>query len=145
VGTFTGRVGATALDLIAEGRQGVLAVLRGPGLRQGLARTVPELCTARPGLTLDAAREWLGTSFDLAVELARLRDGRYRVLRVAEVIGTDHGAVALRDIFTFSVERSAAGGAVEGSFAATGVVPRFVEELRLRGITLDQALFDRSR
>ena len=32
----------------------------------------------------------------------------------------------------------------EGSFAATGTVPRFVDELRLRGIALDPTLFDRS-
>ena len=91
----------------------------------------------------DAAREWLASSFDVGIELARLRDGRLRVIRVSEVAGIDGGAVSLRDVFQFAVERSAAGGALDGTFSATGYVPRFVEDMRLRGIAVDPGMFDR--
>lgn len=142
-GTLGGAAGAAVLDAIGEGRQGVIAIVRSPGLRQGLSRLVPELCAARPGLSPDVAREWLASAFDLGIELARLRDGRQRVLRVVEVSGIESGAVGLRDVFYFAVERAAAGGAVEGTFAPTGVVPRFVDDMRLRGIAVDPTLFDR--
>jgi pilus assembly protein CpaF len=105
---------------------------------------VPELCAVRPGLSPDAAREWLASSFDLGIEVARLRDGRLRVLRLTELAGVADGAVTLRDVFQFNVERAAAGGAVEGSFSSTGSIPRFVEELRLRGITIEASVFERA-
>jgi hypothetical protein len=37
------------------------------------------------------------------------------------------------------------GGAVEGSFLATGVVPRIADELAARGGPLDSAVFRRDR
>jgi pilus assembly protein CpaF len=99
---------------------------------------------ARPGLTPEAARSWLLGSFELAVEVARLRDGRYRVMRVAELYGSNGGILG-RDIFTFLVERTAAGGAIEGSFGPTGVVPRIADELAARGGAFDASLFKRDR
>jgi pilus assembly protein CpaF len=76
------------------------------------------------------------------IEIARLRDGRHRVLRVAE-LELEGNRVAVRDIFTFAVERTAAGGAVEGSFHPTGVVPGIVEDLAARGIQIDASIFKR--
>ena len=143
LGSFGGPAVGAALEAIGDGRQGVLAVTRAPSLRHAFARLAPEVCAARPGLTPDAAREWLASSFDVGIEVARLRDGRLRVLRVSEIAGPEAGSVGLRDVFQFAVERAAAGGALEGTFSATGSVPRFVEDLRLRGIALDPGLFDR--
>jgi pilus assembly protein CpaF len=143
LGSLGGPSVGAALEAIGDGRQGVLAVARAPSLRHAFARLAPEICATRPGLSPEAAREWLASSFDVGIELARLRDGRLRVIRVAEIAGVEAGAVGLRDVFQFAVERAAAGGALEGTFSATGAVPRFVEDLRLRGISLDPGLFDR--
>ena len=40
---------------------------------------------------------------------------------------------------------AAVGGSVEGSFLATGVVPRMAEDLAARGGPLDSAVFRRDR
>ena len=64
------------------------------------------------------------------------------MLRIAE-LGVEGNAVALRDVFTFNFERTAAGGAVEGSFHASGVVPRIVEDLQARGAAVDLSIFKR--
>ncbi len=101
------------------------------------------MMAARPGLTAEAARGWLGGSFELAVEIARLLDGRFRVMRVAE-IARDRDSDD-RDIFTFVIERTAAGGAIEGSFHPTGIVPQVAEDLAARGGGFDSALFKRDR
>src|SRR5262249_55999021 len=93
-------------------------------------------------ITADAATGWLLVSFELAIEIARLRDGRYRVMRIAELV-TSEGGVAGRDIFTFVVERTAVGGAIEGAFVPTGVVPRVAEELAARGGPVGSAGFRR--
>ena len=84
----------------------------------------------------------MATSFELAIEIAQLRDGRRRVMRIAEFQASDAGLIG-RDVFTFVVERTALGGTVEGSFVATGHVPRIAEDLGARGSPLDSAIFRR--
>lgn len=142
IGAFAGRVAAEVVDAMGDGIDGVLAAARAPTLRQAAARLTADLAVTKPGLTPDIAREWLASAFDLVIEIARLRDGRHRVLRVAE-LAVEGGHVAVRDIFTFAVERTAAGGAVEGSFHPTGVVPGIVEDLAARGIQIDASIFKR--
>lgn len=142
VGAFAGPVAAEVVDAMGDGVDGVLAAARAPTLRQAVARLTADLAATKAGITPEVAREWLASAFDLVIEIARLRDGRHRVLRVAE-LGIDGARVAIRDIFAFSIERTAAGGAIEGSFYPTGAVPGIIEDLAARGITVDPSIFKR--
>lgn len=138
-----GLIASEVLDAVAGGSDGVVAMMRAPTLRHAFARAVPEIAALRAGLPIEAVREWLNASFDVAIELVRLRDGRSRVARISEPAGVEGNAIGVRDIFTFTVERTASGGAVEGSFHPTGVVPKIAENLQACGLGLDPALFRR--
>jgi pilus assembly protein CpaF len=145
VSPFSGHVAAETLALIGEGAEGVIAGVYAPSLRTALDRVVPELAAARPGLSPEAAARWLSGSFAVAIETAKLRDARDRVLRVSELCPVDGDPCGTRDIFTFAPERTAAGGSVEGVFSASGVVPHVAEELAARGVAVDSGLFKRER
>lgn len=140
IGAFAGHVVTEVVDAVGDGFEGVMAAARAPSLRHLVARLPADIAATRGNISLEVAREWLASAFDLVVEVAKLRDGRMRVLRVGEMV-VENGQLVVRDVFTFVVERLAAGGAVEGSFAATGHVPRVAEDLALRGSALDPALF----
>lgn len=127
----------TLLDAIADGQNGVVLANPSGTLRQALDRLSADVAASR-SMDGGTARDWISAAFELAVEVGRLRDGRVRVLRVAELKGD-----APRDIFTFHFHRTATGGSVEGSFAATGLIPRVVEDLAARGLALDTAIFRR--
>ncbi len=142
VGAFAGPVAAELVDAMGDGVDGVLAAARAPTLRQAVLRLTADLAATKPGITPDVAREWLTSVFDLVIEIGRLRDGRHRVLRVSE-LGVEGSKVAIRDIFTFVVERTAAGGAVEGTFHPTGAVPGIIEDLGARGVHVDSSIFKR--
>ncbi len=142
VDSMSGAIATATLDLIGQGDDGVVAACRAPGLRRGLSRVVADLMGER-ALTLAGARESVAASFDIVLEVAKLRDGRSRVLRVAEVVGVRGEEIALNDIFNFHVERTAAGGAIEGSFTATGTVPMVMEDFRARGVPVERSLFTR--
>jgi pilus assembly protein CpaF len=131
------------IEIIGEGGSGITAALRAPNLQRALARLPADIVATRPSMSTDAAREWLASSFDIAIEISRLRDGRERVLRVCEITGASEREIQTQDIFTFVIERTAAGGSIEGTFSSSGVVPRLAEELRARGITLETSLFTR--
>lgn len=139
VAQLAGGVAAATLDAITEGMEGVVAGVSAPTLRQGLSRLVGQLVLYRPGLTPEAMREVVGEAFDVAVEVGTLADGRTRVMRIAELGGADAKGIVVRDVFTFTADAS--GG--DGNFSAAGVAPRIANELAIRGMKLDPAMFKR--
>jgi pilus assembly protein CpaF len=140
VAALAGHVGAAALEAVADGAEGVIAAVHAPSLRQGLSKLVAQLVLARPGFNVESARECVGEAFDIAIELGRLPDGRPRVIRLAELGGSDGKGVVARDVFTFVTE---GGGAGDGTFAVSGVVPRVVGEFAARGVKVDPNIFKR--
>ena len=139
---LAGGVAAATVDAMAEGSDGVLAALAAPTLRQGIGRLVNQLALHRPGLSLEVMREVVGEAFDIALEIGSFPDGRLRVTRIAELGGTDAKGIVARDLFVFNADATGGGG--DGSFSATGVVPRIANELAARGMKLDGALFKRT-
>lgn len=139
----TPELAAAVSEVVASGADGVLAVRRAPSARRGLLRLAVEIAAARPGFGIQASRELIAGAFDVVVEVARLRDDRVRVLRVAELTCVKGDEIELGELFTFVPDRTAAGGAVEGTFSASGHVPQVVESMRARGENLDSSLFSR--
>lgn len=125
---------------VCDGGDGVIATRTGSSLRRGLLRLVSELAVGRASAP---ARELLAGTFEVVIEVARLRDERHRVLRVAELVGTQADDFELADVFTFVADRTAAGGLIEGSFVPASTPPPVTEVLRLRGVATDSSLFSR--
>jgi pilus assembly protein CpaF len=134
---------AALLEQVSKGAQGVFLSATAATLRQTVSRMSTDLATVRSTIGTQVAREWIHAAFDIGLELTRLRDGRIRVVRLAEFRSSTNGQMTLRDIFTFAYHRTAAGGSVEGSFYATGTVPRIVEDIAARGMPLDTSIFRR--
>lgn len=137
------RLAAAALESMGAGTSGVLASLRASTLARGLLRLPADIASQRPDVGLEAAAGWVLSGFDLGVEVARLRDGRIRVLRIGELTSGIGGTLECQDIYRFAVTRVAAGGAVEGNFSPTGHQPRIAAQLLAAGIRIEGALFTR--
>ncbi|MES1174108.1 MAG: FHA domain-containing protein [Myxococcales bacterium] len=140
---FTGELCAKVVEAIADGADGIIAARYAPGLRRGLTRLPGVIAAHRPNIRNAAARELVSNAFEIVVEVARLRDERHRVLRIAEITGSSGEDIQTQDIFTFVMDRTAAGGAIEGVFQASGIVPQVVDAWRARGNTVEGAIFSR--
>jgi pilus assembly protein CpaF len=127
------------LGAIADGADGVIALRSASSLGRGLLRLRADLGSYTEG----AARALLAGTFEVVVEVARLRDDRHRVLRVAEIADASEASLELADVFTFVMDRTAAGGMIEGSFVPAATMPAITDMLRSRGATLDSSLFSR--
>lgn len=80
--------GAEALDLLVAmntGHEGALSTLHANSAADGLARLETMVLLAGTGLPLAAIRAQVGASLDLVVHVARLAEGRRRVVEVLEV------------------------------------------------------------
>jgi pilus assembly protein CpaF len=139
VTSLGGRIATATIDVIAEGSEGVLAGLGGPSLRHALARLASHIALAHPGSSVEAAREAVGQSFDVAVEVQQTDDGRLRAVRVAELEGSDDRGVVARDLFVLSTN-----GEGETSYIATGVSARMAHDFGARGVKLEGSASKRS-
>ncbi len=122
-----------------DGCDGIVAIRSASSVQRGLLRISAEL----RGRFGEGAPHALAGAFEVVVEIARLRDDRHRVLRVAEVLSADDGEIELSDVFTFAIDRTAAGGLIEGSFMPATNMPAVADLMRTRGALIDSALFTR--
>ncbi|MGH7270846.1 MAG: hypothetical protein ACREJ3_10490, partial [Polyangiaceae bacterium] len=100
VASLSGSVAAATIDAIGAGMAGVMAGVVAPSLSRALARLATQVAMARPGTTVETAREAVGDSFAVALEVSGDEDrGTPRILRIAEVTGIDAGVVGLKDVF----------------------------------------------
>jgi len=141
VGVMAGEIIGQVMEAIGGGTDGVTAAVRGPTLRQALARLAPALIAARPGLDAASARSWIASSFDVAIEVARVKSGRHRVLRIAE-LAAESNEIKTKDVFEFVLD-AANPERGEGIFQPTGVIPAVVSELKAHGHRIDEAIFRR--
>lgn len=139
IGTMT----ADIMNVQNERGGCLLAATRALTMRQALSRHPTESATLRTSMNPEDARNNFANTFHFVIEVARMSDGRSRVVRIAEP-QFEGGRVVPKDIFVFAIERTTAGGTMEGAHQATGFVPTLVEDLATRGIALDNQLFRRN-
>jgi pilus assembly protein CpaF len=139
-----GRTLAAVMEAIVRGSSGVLGGVHCNNVEQGLTRLSTGYAASIPGVSVDAARQNLVSSFDLVLEVGVYSDGRERVRRIVEPVCSPSGITQLQEIFAFFAERTAAGGSVEGSFLASGTEPKLLDELRSRGLHIEASLFHRA-
>jgi pilus assembly protein CpaF len=134
---------AALVDVLGGVSVGVVALREGRSIESTLVQLTAEMMTFHRGLSVEAARRAIASSFDLVLEVVRYRDGRQRVIRVVEIGRVSSDEIEIEDIFNFVTSSGTAGDVVEGTFRSTGVVPKFVEELLARGSPFDTNVFSR--
>jgi pilus assembly protein CpaF len=92
-----------------------------------------------------AVRQQIASAITAVVQIARLSDGRRKVVSLQEITGMEGDIVTIQEIFAFAQTGVTGDGTVEGYFHATGIRPKFAERLRTRGIHLSEDMFDPER
>jgi pilus assembly protein CpaF len=91
-----------------------------------------------------AIRQQIASAITIVVQVARLSDGSRRVTHLTEITGMEEDVVSMQDIFVFEKRGVSPQGRVLGTFAATGIRPKFAEKLTASGIAVPAALFEHS-
>jgi pilus assembly protein CpaF len=125
-----------ALDMLQAmntGHDGSMTTVHSNSPRDALARLETMVLMAGVDLPSRAIREQITSAIQLLVHVRRFEDGVRRIETIAEMSGMESNTPLLQDIFVYR-RRGRQGRRLLGEFAATGIVPHFVEELRQRGI-----------
>jgi pilus assembly protein CpaF len=93
-------------------------------------------------MTIASIRGQIANAIHVIVQLSRQSDGKRKVTSIAEITGLEGDIIQMQEIFKYVRTGTAADGAVQGHFMATGVRPRFLAELINQGISIPGAYFD---
>ena len=92
-----------------------------------------------------AFRQQLMSALSVVIQISRLTDGRRKIISIQELTGMEGDIVSMQEIFVFEQTGIGPDGKVRGHFRATGIRPKFMERLRVRGVTVPDNLFDPER
>lgn len=141
LGEIRGEEAFDMLQAMNTGHDGSLATIHANSPRDALARL--ENMVAMTGMDLPSkmVHAQIASAVNAVVQVARLEDGRRRLLSLAEIQGMEGDIITMSEIFTFARQGLDEDGRVVGQLTATGVVPNFYEVLKRRGIAPSPAIF----
>ncbi|MCX5714887.1 MAG: CpaF family protein, partial [Candidatus Omnitrophica bacterium] len=137
--------GIETLDMLQAmntGHDGSMTTIHANSTHDVLARLDSMILMAGIELPIRAIREMIASAVDVIVHTVRLTDGSRKITQVTEIAGMrDELHIDLKDIFSFKQTGVDKKGNALGNFQATGYVPSFAEEIRVKGIYLPDNIF----
>jgi pilus assembly protein CpaF len=140
--------GAEAVDMMQAmntGHEGSMATIHANSPRDALSRLENMIGLSGMNLPAKISRQQISAALTAIVQVARLTDGRRKVVSIQEMTGMEGDIITMQELYAFKQTGVANDGTVQGHFAATGLRPKFGDRLKSFGIVLPDSLFDPSR
>lgn len=142
VGECRGPESLDMLQAMNTGHDGSMTTIHANSTYDVLSRLDSMILMSGVELPVRAIREMIASAVDMIVQTARLSDGSRKVMAIAEISGMkDELHINLNDIFVFKQTGVDAQGKVQGYFTATGYLPSFLDEIRVRGVAISDDIF----
>jgi pilus assembly protein CpaF len=137
--------GAEALDMLQAmntGHDGSLTTIHANTPRDALGRIENMVAMTGLNLPISAVRSQMASAIDLVVQIERFEDGRRCLVSIQEVNGMEGEIITMSEIFRFDRHGIDEDGKVLGEFRATGILPKFADQLAQKGLSLDADAFN---
>jgi pilus assembly protein CpaF len=136
--------GAEALDMLQAmntGHDGSLTTIHANNTREALGRI--ENMVSMSGLNLPprGLRAQIASAIDVAIQLERMQDGKRRIVSIDEVQGMEGEVIVMAPVFIFERRGIDIDGRVLGQHKPSGVVPKFQERFKQRGIPIELSVY----
>ena len=142
---FVGAVRAgEAFDMLQAmntGHDGSMTTVHANSPRDALSRIEQMIGMSGIDIPARSARAQIASAINVVIQLSRLSDGRRKLLSLAELTGMEGDVVTMQEIFRFRQTGLAGDGQVLGKFEATGIRPKFIEQVMSHGVSLSADLF----
>jgi pilus assembly protein CpaF len=133
------------LQAMNTGHDGSMTTVHANTARDALSRLEQMIGMAGLEISPRSIRQQIASAINVVVQAERMDDGRRRVVSIVEIVGMEEDVITTQEIFRFRRQGRATGGGVTGDFETTGVRPRFLEALAVRGIELPAVTFAAGR
>ena len=136
--------GGEALDMLQAmntGHDGSLTTIHANTPRDALGRIENMVSMTGINFPIKALRSQIASAINVVIQVARLEDGRRKIVSLQEVNGMEGEIVTMSELFNFEREGLDADNNVIGELKPTGIVPGFYRELQRKGIEIPIELF----
>ena len=142
VGECRGLESLDMLQAMNTGHDGSMTTIHANSTYDVLSRLDSMILMSGIELPVRAIREMVTSAVDMVVHTARLSDGSRKIIQITELAGMkDEMHINLKDVFIFKQVGLGENGKVIGSFQATGYIPSFYDEIKIKGIPLTEEIF----
>jgi pilus assembly protein CpaF len=145
LGECRGEEAFDMLQAMNTGHEGSMATVHANTPRDAISRLEQMIGMAGLPMTVASIRGQIAAAIRVIVQLSRLSDGKRRVMSIAEITGLEGDIIQMQEVYKFVRTGIGPDGAVQGHFQATGVRPRFLNDLIAMGIKIPGAYFDPSQ
>jgi pilus assembly protein CpaF len=129
------------LQAMNTGHEGSMTTVHANTPRDALARVEQMVGMAGLDMPARSVRAQISSAIHVVIQVARLSDGRRKLVSVSELSGMEGDVITMQEIFHFRQTGMSAEGQVQGRFEATGIRPRFLDNVTAHGLTLPAELF----
>ena len=129
------------LQAMNTGHEGSMTTVHANSSRDALSRVEQMIGMSGIDIPARSSRAQIASAMHVVVQVARLSDGRRKVISVSELTGMEGDVITMQEIFRFRQTGVDSEGVVKGRFEATGIRPRFLDQLMAHGIELSADLF----
>jgi pilus assembly protein CpaF len=139
--------GAEAFDMLQSmntGHDGSLTTIHANSARDALIRLETMVAMANFDIPSEFLRRFISSAIDIIIQVARLADGRRKLVSLQEITGMEGNVITMQEIFSFRQTMIDPEGNVKGRFQFHGIRPQFTEKFKVAGIPISQDLFDPS-
>jgi pilus assembly protein CpaF len=132
-----------ALDMLQAmntGHDGSLTTGHANTPRDMLSRLETMVLMSGMNLPIKAIRDQVASAIELIIQQSRLMDGSRKITHITEVQGMEGDVIILQDIFRYEQRGLDTKGKVKGEYVSTGIMPKFVQKLKEKGIIIPPEL-----
>ncbi|MFM5924729.1 MAG: CpaF family protein [Novosphingobium sp.] len=129
------------LQAMNTGHDGSMTTVHANTPRDSLSRIEQMIGMSGIDISPRAARSQIASAINVVVQVARMVDGRRRVVSVSEITGMESDVITMQEIFRFKITGRQPDGVVIGHFEATGIRPKLLVDAADFGIDLPAELF----
>src|SRR5882757_5756989 len=144
VGEVRGEEALDMLQAMNTGHDGSLTTVHANSPRDAVARLETMAMMANLNLPEKAVRRQIASAVAIVIQVSRFNDGTRRVTHLSEITGMEDDVVSMQDVFVFEKHGISPEGRVLGTFAATGIRPKFADKLQASGISIPAHFFEHS-
>jgi pilus assembly protein CpaF len=133
------------LQAMNTGHEGSMSTIHANSPRDALSRLEQMIGMAGFDMAPRTIRAQIASAIHVVIQLTRGSDGKRRVVSVQEVTGMEGDVIATNEIFRFHRASTDDDGSIHGRFEATGIRPKFAENLASLGVEFPTEMFSANR
>jgi len=129
------------LQAMNTGHDGSMTTVHANTPRDALSRVEQMIGMSGIDIPARSSRAQIASALHVVIQIGRLSDGRRRLLSLSELTGMEGDVVTMQEIFRYRQTGVSPEGQVIGRFEATGIRPKFIEQVMSHGVSLSADLF----